>query len=845
MKKITTLLVVLALLVAVPAIAQESMSQDEAVAYLKTYDLGQSRKALIQLEKDLVETAYGSAERAALEAKLVALLAGEATPDAKRWICRQLVSTGTEQAVAALAAALRDPEVASQATWALSTMPAAAAGEALANALAVLEGRYLVGAIQALGHRGDTVPLLAFLEATEDAALKAEAVTALAKSADAGLCGQLSGMRPASDGVLRAALDDACLRCAATMAKAGSMDQAVIVYQTLLAEENPAHIRAAALSGWAAIDAEKALDTVMEALDSTSSDYSLVALGVVRELPGEAISEQLAARLAGLPPETQGQMVSVLADRGDPVAGPAILALVTSDEDGVALAALDAIAVLGDESAVPVLVETAAHGAGKRYRAARATLTKLADRSVNGVLIEVAETGDNDLRVEAVRALAGRQATEARSTMVALAAMPDKAVREAALEALESLGGEQDLALLFGLVAKAENEDALEGAMAAAVAIAKRIEDEEQRVAPFLAQLEAVATPPLKAAFIEAVGQIPTARGCEALRRYLENDQPAVRLAAIGQLGYWPTAVPVLDDLWGIVDAPKTPEEGTLAFEGCLRLIRTGPDLSPVDRLAGYERALGVAASAAARKQILAGLGQLRLLDALGLARTQLGDEEVAGEARFAVLNIARNISGAFPEEARLALQALADLDDEDMGKQAHQALELMACAATYITAWECAGPYFEQGKTSQSLYDMALPPEDASAEVDWQIAPLSQKPDACWSVDLAGLLGGNERVAYLRSNVWSPVAQDPVIRLGTNDGCKLWANGALLHGVNAGRPLTRDQDKVRVHLNEGWNTILLAVYQQGGQWGAGARIAKVEGGPVEGLKYAVGNPSK
>jgi len=78
---------------------------------------------------------------------------------------------------------------------------------------------------------------------------------------------------------------------------------------------------------------------------------------------------------------------------------------------------------------------------------------------------------------------------------------------------------------------------------------------------------------------------------------------------------------------------------------------------------------------------------------------------------------------------------------------------------------------------------------------------------------------------------------------VGSNDGVKVWWNGVQVHGFEDARPLTADQDKLRVSVKAGWNTLMLAVYQRGGAWGACARILGKDGQPLSGLFYAVGNP--
>lgn len=90
--------------------------------------------------------------------------------------------------------------------------------------------------------------------------------------------------------------------------------------------------------------------------------------------------------------------------------------------------------------------------------------------------------------------------------------------------------------------------------------------------------------------------------------------------------------------------------------------------------------------------------------------------------------------------------------------------------------------------------------------------------------------------VAYAIAYVWAPTETPAVVLLGTDDECKLWLNGRLLHSYTKPRPPQPDEDKVSVRLRAGWNTILLKVCQERGQWGFYIRLAGPDGKPLRGL---------
>jgi hypothetical protein len=103
--------------------------------------------------------------------------------------------------------------------------------------------------------------------------------------------------------------------------------------------------------------------------------------------------------------------------------------------------------------------------------------------------------------------------------------------------------------------------------------------------------------------------------------------------------------------------------------------------------------------------------------------------------------------------------------------------------------------------------------------------------------IDISEALGGADNaVAYLRARLWSAQAQQATLRLGSDDGVKVWFNGALVHSHNAFRGVTPDQDRVPVALREGLNDLLLKVTNGGGDWGAIVRFVGEGNRPLRNL---------
>ena len=118
-------------------------------------------------------------------------------------------------------------------------------------------------------------------------------------------------------------------------------------------------------------------------------------------------------------------------------------------------------------------------------------------------------------------------------------------------------------------------------------------------------------------------------------------------------------------------------------------------------------------------------------------------------------------------------------------------------------------------GKLGPDLFDVAFAPEQPNAgDVAWQRAPGSADLARAGEVDLASIVGGDHCVVYAKSRIFVPTAQAVVLAIGSDDGIKLWVNGALVHANNAVRGLTPDQDRATGQLREGWNDLLAKITQ-------------------------------
>ena len=196
------------------------------------------------------------------------------------------------------------------------------------------------------------------------------------------------------------------------------------------------------------------------------------------------------------------------------------------------------------------------------------------------------------------------------------------------------------------------------------------------------------------------------------------------------------------------------------------------------------------------------------------------------------------------PDEAKTAAQTLRNKsNNETIKKEAAAVIRLIEKFEDYIMAWQVSGPY---SKPFAIPYDTAFGPEKADAEdVLWKMLPISKTGARPWMFDLQKTLRGQKKAGYVRTWVHCEQEQAASLDFRTDDGNKLWLNGALVHANSAGGAAVPGEHKVAVKLQKGRNVILLKVTQDTGTWQFCLAIRKPNGDKLEGLSIQTANPTK
>jgi HEAT repeat protein len=245
---------------AAKAIAEtDSAAVDQAFETLKTYDWGADRETLKPIDEAIIATHGDTAAREALEKSLVDALAGGISRSAQDYVCRRLRVVGTARSIKALAALLPAEETSHIARYALERIPDEKAVEAMRDALPKVGSKLKPGIIGSLGKRRDQKSIGAISKLLGDSDIQ----VARAAAQSLGLIGtpaaakELSKFAKKAPTNMKIPVADARLICAEQLLADGEKSEAVALYKELTGDDQPTHVKVAAMKGMLAAATKK------------------------------------------------------------------------------------------------------------------------------------------------------------------------------------------------------------------------------------------------------------------------------------------------------------------------------------------------------------------------------------------------------------------------------------------------------------------------------------------------------------------------------------------------------------------------------------------------------------
>jgi HEAT repeat protein len=621
------------------------------------------------------------------EDELIAVLqSGQALP-ARAEACARLKLTATARSVPALEKLLTDDQLSHSARYVLESLPGREAENALRAALATTSGSNLVGVIDSLGERRETAAAsdLANLLGSKEQPVAVAAAEALGKIGGENAVKLLEKVwDPAGTGAVHAAQTDALLAAANQLAEQNEARSAGLIFRLLYDHDRDPAIKLAAFRGLILTSGKKGPAMLIDAIKNGDEPTQSAALELTAKLSGPATTRALASLLIAVPDPVKISLLQALQQRGDRMAAPFVVEMVSHRDKDVRVAAIVALGDLGDETAAMVLAQQAASAAGAEKSAAREALLNLRHGNVGGALVKGLRSSTPEVQGELIRALSGRGETFAAPQLLELAQSGDDNTRAAALQGLSVLAGPPQVPGLIALIVSATNDDFRSAAADTLAAACQNIQAHGGQIdAAALAEAAKSSPRDTQIALLEVCGGVTDPRMREVLRAAATSSDAGVRAEGVRSLCSSQDEA-LLPDMLKIAAPGNPPNYRLLGLRGAVRLLTDDPSHQMADeqKSAGLKSLREDAFNLEGKRLVLSGLAKAPSLTSLELAESFLDDAEVTAEAEEATVQIARGLGHAHREKAEAALRrVLAAKPEASVRKSAQAALRKVRAA--------------------------------------------------------------------------------------------------------------------------------------------------------------------
>jgi HEAT repeat protein len=530
-------------------------------------------------------------------------------------------------------------------------MPFPAAGAALREAMGKTSGLTRSGIIDSLGERRDAeaVALLTGALTDQDPPVSSAAAAALGKIGTADAAAALAAAQAKAQGEDRIACGLALVQCADRLREAGQRDLAAQNYALLTQPTEAAVVRQAALRGVLQAAGPDAVQAIAQALADDDLLVRQAAAGQLRNLSDKAIRE-LAATLANLPADGQVALLAAIRARRDKSLAAVVLRAADSADPTVRIAAIRALGLVGDVTALPLLLQASTQE-DPVGQAARQSLEILGDPRVDEEIARLTRAEqDPQRRVTWIGLIEVRRPAGGVALLLQEATHERPEVRSRAMSALANLAGPQDIAAMAAAVLRAEKGAERDNAEKAVMLAGQQIPDAEKRAAPVI-MLLSQSNPADRAELLPLAGRIGGSEARREIQAALNSGDAALYEAGVRAISNWPDAS-VAGQLLELSQKAASPPHRLWALRAFIRVIALPSDLPDAQKLAMLQQALQRAERDEERTLVLQRVSAVRTVEALRFLLPYLDQPPLAQAAGASIAELGRHKELRDPNKA-------------------------------------------------------------------------------------------------------------------------------------------------------------------------------------------------
>ena len=561
--------------------------------------------------------------------------------EVKAFLIRQLQLVGKDESVKTLSKYLKDKRLCEPATQALYTIGSAKVKKVLVKALGSVENQNRVTIIKALGDlrcSSASKKLLKYAESKNDK-VRQTTLYALANIGDPSAETVLSRSLITASAYERNLIPSNFILYSRRMAESGNKNKTVqLCRQMIRSYASESNIAISALATLVDILGEKALDDLLNTMDTFNSQLQAGALGLAARIPGEAATAQWIKKINEVTPATKTKIVSMLGSRGDNTAIPILIESMQDSDPDVRLAAISAVTKLKKNDGVHDLLSAMKEADDEELAIIQKSLLTLDTDIVVNASAETIHFLPAAAQISILEIYSKRRAKTKVDVVWDLTSSEDADVRLAAISAFEKLATEKDLQKLVELLRLTENEEEIIALQKAIAVSAADIQDSDKRLNDFLKILKLFKNQKREGLF-DPFALFGNPNGLELIVQLTKNKEADIQDSAIRTLANW-QVFEASNHQIELVKNLDNVKHKTQLLRGYLRLTRDSdmPDYKKVELL---KEAMAAINDTKNKKLILRGLSEIISIESVKYVAFFMNAEELKTYAAMMVRRIA------------------------------------------------------------------------------------------------------------------------------------------------------------------------------------------------------------
>ncbi len=647
---------------------------------LARYNFDKGRSWMPDLQYLMMEVYNNSDAIGEVEPLMIKFLQSETTAAGKQYVCRELGLIGTNGSVPVLSGLLSAPGMTGTALLALERIPGAEADQALLKVLEEGDEVLKIAVINSLAARqvtAATIPLTKLMQSDHEK-LALSAISALGSIGGTEAAKNLSDVSNKVPASLKWAVLDARLKCADRFMEGGDNINAAMIYEQVYQADPPQTLKYNALSGKFKTSPDDPYQFILNHIRQEDSEFHPYIVHLIFQLDDSHELGRIFEDLGESQNVPTVHLYAAMASIGDPSVHPEVIASLVNREEkkDVRMAAIRALASIGEPSDVLLLAELADSAVGPEKEVARQSLYMLPGSETNENILAGIREETGGIRAELIRSAGERNINVATELLFEYTSDPDRIVRMESIRTLGKLASPELLPDLAKVLIQTDNRRERQEAERAIYAVTQKMPENSDQAASIIKALEDTEDSEVLASLINIIGMIGNGKDLDVLRKYLEYEEEGVQLAVIRALSGWPDASP-MEDLKPLLASTDDQRKHTLALRGYVDVVLVDNLMSNDDKLREIRNAFDLSISTAEYMIVISGLSRIGSLEALDMAIGLLQDPGLKKEAEAAVVRIAEQTSWEYPKETASQLNsALEKIDNEAVEKRIHIILD-------------------------------------------------------------------------------------------------------------------------------------------------------------------------